>query len=130
MTGKKIIVIGKDTENVVRELKAAYPEFEVKSAHHTETEIAAGDFRLDKIERTILYEHSSIPLTKNEFLIILALMEQPGKVVTKNELHKVLKGEEKRKSNLVDVYINYIRKKLPEGAIMTVHGEGYKLAGM
>lgn len=76
---------------------------------------------------------SEIPLTRREYLILELLMENPGKVFTKNNIYESVWNEEYLgEDNAVNVHISNIRQKLSklhpnETYIQTVWGIGFKM---
>ena len=90
------------------------------------------DLRLDPAELTAWRGGEPIALSAKEFAVLEALMRRPGQVVSRYTLleHAWDYGYENR-SNVVDVYIRYLREKIdrPFGrdSIETVRGAGYRL---
>lgn len=87
--------------------------------------------RLDPVERAVDREGEPIELSKLEFSLLEALMREPGRVMTRFDLlEKVWDSSYENRSNVVDVYIRYLRQKIdiPFGAdsIETVRGVGYR----
>ena len=79
---------------------------------------------------TLIYQDEKIPLTKNEYRILLCLMEQKGKVVSREKLmERLWKTESFIDENTLTVNINRLRKKLDaaglEHFITTKFGVGY-----
>ena len=79
---------------------------------------------------TLAYDGSTIPLTKNEYRILLCLMENKGRVVSRERLmEKLWKTEEFIDENTLTVNVNRLRRKLDaaglENFIATRVGEGY-----
>ncbi len=87
--------------------------------------------RLDPVERAVERDGEPIELSKLEFSLLEALMREPGRVMTRFDLlEKVWDSSYENRSNVVDVYIRYLRQKIdiPFGAdsIETVRGVGYR----
>ena len=71
-------------------------------------------------------DHRPIPLTAREYTILEYLAQQQGKVVSRTELYEhVFDEHEDTMSNLLDVHIFNIRKKLACNLIATRRGHGY-----
>ena len=73
-----------------------------------------------------------VSLTQTEFELLRVLMEQPGRVLTRGELLDRMWGfQPTAVSNVVDVYVGYLRRKLEADGrprlIHTVRGVGYVL---
>ncbi|MHA4870923.1 response regulator transcription factor [Duganella sp. PWIR1] len=68
-------------------------------------------------------------LPAREFAVLRALLDVPGRVISKAQLEdKVYGWGEEIESNAIDVYIHHLRKKLGNDFIQNVRGVGYKLA--
>lgn len=81
-------------------------------------------------EATLTYEGSSIPLSKNEYRILLTLMQHKGKVVSREKLMEALWATDSFvDENTLSVNVNRLRKKLDAAGlndfIATQHGVGY-----
>lgn len=81
---------------------------------------------LDTLRHRAEVDHQEIELSRREFMVLKALMESAGTVLTKDALEARLYnlGEEVG-SNTVEVYIHHLRKKLPDDFIKTIRGVGY-----
>jgi two-component system OmpR family response regulator len=96
------------------------------------TVLTAGTLRLDPASRRVWRGETEIPLSAKEFAVLETLMGRPGQVLSRLDLleHAWDDAYENR-SNVVDVYIRYLRDKIdrPFGAdsIETVRGAGYRL---
>lgn len=67
-----------------------------------------------------------VPLTGTEFRLLRYLMQNPDKVLSKERLlAHVYDDEAQRDSNLIEVYVRRLRRKLGDGSIATVRGQGY-----
>ena len=70
-------------------------------------------------------------LSETERRLLLLLLENKGKVVTMEEISKKVWGRDEIKSNIVNVYIRYLRQKLEKDGsrriIFTVRGKGYRI---
>ncbi|MBT3299483.1 MAG: response regulator transcription factor, partial [Candidatus Marinimicrobia bacterium] len=91
-----------------------------------------GDVELDPIKRTVKVNGESISLSNREFMLLQYLMHHEGKPLTRSQIFDHV-WEEKpgTDSNVVDVYINYVRKKIDgdkkkASHIKTVRGYGYQ----
>ncbi len=75
-------------------------------------------------DKTVLWEGRRIKLTKNEFIILSALIEANGEPISRERIGLLIDSKE----NAADVYICYLRKKLfssGKSPIVTVRGKGY-----
>ena len=92
--------------------------------------LRAGDLELDRLDHTARRAGLSVILTNKEFALLEHLMLNRGQCVTRVELlDSVWNLEPTQTTNIVDVYINYLRRKLkdppPGQLIRTVRGQGY-----
>jgi DNA-binding response OmpR family regulator len=90
------------------------------------------DLELDRVNRTVTRGEKPILLTNKEFSLLEYLMLNRGQCVSRVELlEEVWKMEPAQTTNVVDVYINYLRKKLedhPPGVLIeTIRGQGYRI---
>ncbi|MPZ25101.1 MAG: response regulator [Micromonosporaceae bacterium] len=93
------------------------------------TTLAAGPVRLDLIRRTASVAGQEVELTAREFVLAETLARHPGQVLSREQLLDRVWGlAHDPGSNVVDVYIGYLRRKLGADLIQTVRGMGYRLA--
>jgi two-component system OmpR family response regulator/two-component system response regulator QseB len=83
---------------------------------------------VDPARREVTREGLPVAVATREFEILLALMEHPGRVLSRAQLEERLYGwGEEVESNVVEVYVHSLRRKLGSGFIRTVRGAGYRL---
>jgi two-component system, OmpR family, copper resistance phosphate regulon response regulator CusR len=88
----------------------------------------AGGLALDLRARRIHVDDREVELTAREFELMEMLMRHRGEVLSRERLLSRVWGLEfDPGSNVVDVYIGHLRRKLGEGSIETVRGAGYRL---
>jgi DNA-binding response OmpR family regulator len=92
------------------------------------------DLEIDTAGRTVRRGGQAIPLTPREYGLLEFLAFHRGKVVTRAMIWEHLYDEhDENTSNVVDVYIRYLRNKIDKGfdppLILTRRGEGYLLRG-
>lgn len=92
------------------------------------------DLELDRIQRTVRRGGNTIDLTQKEFVLLDFLMQRPLQPVPRNVIaEQAWKLNPGSITNVVDVYINYLRKKIDFGfdrpLIHTVRGVGYQIGG-
>jgi two-component system OmpR family response regulator len=96
------------------------------------TVLVVGDLRLDPATRQVWRGDSEIELSAREFALLETFMRRPGQVFSQTQLLEAAwdLGYEQR-SNVVEVYVRYLREKLdrPFGvtSLETVRGMGYRL---
>jgi len=94
--------------------------------------LAVGDLSLDPATRQVRRGGTEIGLSAREFALLETLMRHPGQVLDRLQLlDHVWDGDYENRSNVIDVYIRYLREKVdrPFGvaSIETVRGAGYRL---
>jgi DNA-binding response OmpR family regulator len=92
------------------------------------TLLRAGDIVLDLRTRRASTGGSTVDLTAREFTMLEVLIRHPGQVLSREQLLSHVWGYDYDPgSNVVDVYVGYLRKKLGSGSVETVRGMGYRL---
>ena len=104
----------------------------VQLRQRTSERLSMGDLTLDPQKRLVTYKGDELRLSPKEFDILALLIRQPGRVYSRQEIgQEIWQGRLPEGSNVVDVYIGYLRRKLEEGGerrlIHTVRGVGYVL---
>lgn len=92
--------------------------------------------RLEHLDLVIEWESKKVwkagqelRLTQKEYLLLELLASHRGRIFSRDELlDRVWDGEFQSSTNLVDVYISMLRKKLGEGHIENLRGRGYRFA--
>ncbi|SHI18190.1 DNA-binding response regulator, OmpR family, contains REC and winged-helix (wHTH) domain [Sporobacter termitidis DSM 10068] len=98
-------------------------------------ELYGGEVVIDARTREVLKAGAPVPLTPNEFGILLTLAKYPKKTFTRAELIELALGEDfDGYDRVIDTHIKNIRQKLGDGGrspryLLTVHGVGYKIGG-
>ncbi len=92
--------------------------------------LMAGELELDLDRKTVKRGESQISLTSKEFSLLEYFMRNPGRVLTRNDIaEKVWDVNYDFSTNVVDVYVNFLRKKIDKGFdkkyIRTRVGFGY-----
>ena len=92
------------------------------------TVLCAAGIELDLRTRHARADSGTIELTAREFALLETLMRHSGQVLTREQLLSHVWGYDYDPgSNVVDVYVGYLRRKLGEDAVETVRGMGYRL---
>jgi DNA-binding response OmpR family regulator len=93
-----------------------------------ETLLRVGDASLDLRTRRITVDDVSSDLSAREFALAEMFFRHPGQVLSREQLLSHVWGYDfDPRSNVVDVYVGYLRKKLGKEAITSVRGMGYRL---
>ena len=87
---------------------------------------------LDPATRRVRRDDAEISLSSKEYALLETFMRRPGQVLDRFQLlEHAWDSEYENRSNVVDVYVRYLREKVdrPFGvtSIETVHGAGYRL---
>jgi|SRR3974390_732792 len=100
----------------------------------SESVLTVADLKLDRVEHLVERAGQRIELTTKEFALLEYLMRNAGRKVTRSMIiEHVWNLTFDTTTNVVDVYINYLRRKVDDGhatkLIHTVRGVGYELSG-
>ncbi|MGA9750034.1 MAG: response regulator transcription factor [Nocardioides sp.] len=89
--------------------------------------LEGGDVLLDLRTRTAVVAGRGVDLSAREFRLAEIFVRNPGQVLSREQLLDLVWGYDfDPGSNVVDVYVGYLRKKLGSTAITTVRGVGYR----
>lgn len=101
-----------------------------RAGGHASSELACGELLLDTRAGRVSVGGRPLTLTSHEYRVLDYLMHHPGQIVSRSDLIEHIYAQDfDRDSNTVEVFIARLRKKLPDGAIETVRGLGYRLVG-
>jgi two-component system OmpR family response regulator len=101
-----------------------------RSAGRGDSTVALGDVVVDTARRSLTKGGATVPLTAREYAIVELLALRRGRVVTKTEIYDhILDETDDTLSNLVEVHVSNIRKKLGKDFIETRRGMGYVVDG-
>ena len=99
-----------------------------RSAGHASPILECGALKLDTNAARFEYDGQPVDLTAQEYRILAFLMHHAGRVVSRTELMEhVYARDADSDSNVLDVLIGRIRKKLPVPMLTTVRGQGFVL---
>ncbi len=95
------------------------------------TELRGGDIELDLITRRVLRRGEEVRLSGTEFELLAYLMRNPSRVLAREQILRAVWGiEHDPGTNVVDVYVGYLRRKLTRHGsrppIVTVRSVGYR----
>jgi DNA-binding response OmpR family regulator len=99
-----------------------------RSDQATAGALEVGDVRLDLLGRRAWRDDRPVELSNREFSLLEYLLRHPGQVLSRTQiLFAVWEYDADPSSNVVDVYIRYVRRKLGEPSpITTIRGSGYR----
>ncbi|MEA2448783.1 MAG: hypothetical protein QOG63_715 [Thermoleophilaceae bacterium] len=97
------------------------------------TELEAGGIRLDLLTRQVLVGSEPVHLSSREFELLAFFMRHPGEILARDQILNTVWGYDfDPGTNVVEVYVGYLRRKLATGEhpapIETVRSVGYRLA--
>jgi two-component system, OmpR family, copper resistance phosphate regulon response regulator CusR len=100
----------------------------------TESVLTVEDLKLDRVERRVERAGRRVELTSKEFALLEYMMRNAGRRVTRAMIiEHVWNLSFDTCTNVVDVYVNYLRRKIDDGfalrLIHTIRGVGYELSG-
>jgi DNA-binding response OmpR family regulator len=92
------------------------------------TVLRAGDLLLDLRTRRVHVDGKAVDLSAREFALLEVFCRHPGQVLSREQLLSQVWGFGfDPGSNVVDVYVRYLRRKLGQERIQTARGMGYRL---
>ncbi len=99
---------------------------------HQDTVLSVGDVSVDPLRRRVTKGGKAIDLSPREFALLEFLARNAGRTVSRARIAEAVWNYHfDTETNVVDVYINYLRKKVAQGplgvVIRTVRGVGYRL---
>jgi DNA-binding response OmpR family regulator len=113
----------------VTELIARLRVIERRLGTATSSVIQISNVALDSAAHVLTVNEQLVDLSRKEFMLLKVLMEQAGRIQSREQLEsKLYEWGEEVSSNAVEVHIHHLRKKLPEGFIKTIRGVGYSVA--
>ncbi len=95
-----------------------------------QNQLNAAGLRLDEARQVVHSQDQTIELTGAEFRLLRYFMLHTGQVLSKSHLAEHLyDGESERDSNVLEVHVNHLRRKLGRDVIVTHRGQGYCFTG-
>jgi DNA-binding response OmpR family regulator len=92
--------------------------------------LRAGGVQLDRRTRRVSVDGTELDLSAREFALAEVFLLNPGQVLSREQLLDHVWGYDfDPGSNVVDVYVGYLRRKFGAGTISTVRGMGYRFNG-
>jgi two-component system response regulator QseB len=90
--------------------------------------IRHGNVEIDTAARSVTVDESPVPLSPKELAILQVLVENAGKPVVRHRLMGSICGwDEEIGSNVLEVHVHHLRRKIPSLTLKTVRGVGYRL---
>ena len=92
------------------------------------TDISVGPVTLNTLAHEVSVDGKVVEMTRREFMLLKALMENPGRVLSRDKLESRLYGwGEELASNSIEVHIHNLRKKITPDFIKNIRGIGYTI---
>ena len=92
--------------------------------------IRIDDVAIDTRTRTVARDGIDVPLTAREYALVELLAVYRGQLITRTMIYERLFGDDDDTlSNVVEVHVSHIRKKLGKDFIQTRRGQGYQVDG-
>lgn len=92
--------------------------------------LESAGLHLDEGRQCVTREGVDIQLTSAEFRLLRYFMHHPEQILSKSHLAEHLyDGENERDSNVIEVHVNHLRRKLGKAVVETRRGQGYRFGG-
>ena len=113
---------------LIARIKAALRRLHSDSSQPYRNVITTSHLRIDTASRQVWVDGELVELTSTEFDLLAALADQPGIVLSREQLLEKIWGHDFfGEIRVVDVHLGHVRKKLgPHNGITTVRGAGYR----
>lgn len=94
-------------------------------------QLSYGGVVLDEAEQKVTVNQQTYDLTAMEYKLLRVFLTSPKKLLSKAQLaDKLYQFDDEKESNVVEVYVTHLRKKLGKAAIETRRGQGYIFHGL
>jgi len=89
--------------------------------------IEIGRLRIDPASRVVMLDGTAVGVSAHEYALLMALVAHPGNILSRKQLEDALYTmDEGAASNVIEVYVSRLRRKLGKDAIRTARGYGYQ----
>jgi DNA-binding response OmpR family regulator len=110
----------------IPELIARLRVIERRLSTTQDSTIEVGDVTLDTLSRQVACKGEPVELARREYTVLKSLMENCGKIQTREQLEsRLYSWGEEVSSNAIEVHVHHLRKKFGSDFIKTVRGVGY-----
>lgn len=110
----------------LQELNARLRALVRRSKGQAQASLEYGEIRVHPDSQLVTYRGDSVKLTPHEYKLLVELVSQCGRVLSKEQLQQSLYGwDEGAESNAVEVHIHHLRKKFYSELIRNIRGVGY-----
>lgn len=112
----------------IPELVARLRVIERRLSSSQDSRIRVGNVSIDTVGQQVLLDDQAIDLPRREYMVLKCLMENLGKVQSREQLeNRLYSWGEEVVSNAIEVHVHHLRKKLGNELIKTVRGVGYTI---
>lgn len=99
-----------------------------RHAGRAEPLLVHGDLVVNPATREVLHQGRPVSLSAREFAVLRVLLERPGAILSRAQIEEQIYGwHEEVDSNVLEVHIHHLRRKLGAAAILNVRGLGYMM---
>ncbi|WP_214815450.1 response regulator transcription factor [Exiguobacterium sp. s131] len=117
-----------EIEEVLARIRAFLRMRQLVRQDHSEQVLTYDTLTVDVNRHEVYCDGKKVDLTRREFDLLVFFLENPERVLTRDQLVEHVWGfDYYGDTNVVDVYVRYVRKKLTGSWIQTVRGVGYML---
>lgn len=117
-----------EIEEVLARIRAFLRMRQLVRQDHSEQVLTYETLTVDVNRHEVYCDRKKVDLTRREFDLLVFFLENPERVLTRDQLVEHVWGfDYYGDTNVVDVYVRYVRKKLTGSWIQTVRGVGYML---
>ncbi len=110
----------------VSELVARVKALIRRSVGRVSEQLVYKELEVDLEARLVKYKNEAITLSRREYALLIELLANQGRVLTRGQLEEKLYGwDDDVESNALEVHIHHLRKKIDNSLIKTVRGIGY-----
>jgi len=111
-----------DLDELLARLRALSRRASGRASAH----IIHGELCINPDDQTISYQQQPVTLARREFMLLIKLIENAGRILSREQLEQSLYGwTDDVESNALEVHIHHLRKKIAPDLIRTVRGVGY-----
>ncbi len=101
-----------------------------RAGGHRDDVLRAAGIELNVSAHTVTFHGEPVDFTNREFILLRTLMENKNTAMSREKLLAAAWGYDYYgETNIVDVYVRYIRQKTDDGVIRTIRGVGYMVEG-